>query len=304
MRTLIALLCLTTVSCAQNNDLPPNLRALRDQDYVGAGNKRQMLDLYLPKDKPAKPLPLVVYIHGGGWEGGAKEPPGVLLHFLKDNRYAGASLNYRLTDQGAWPAQIHDVKAAIRWLRAHASEHGIDKERIAVFGISAGGHLVSMLGTSGGVKELEGDLGDSDAESSRVTCVLDFCGPSNFITFPGKGSIIDGDDPKSAVAKLLGGPLSQKQDIARAASPVTYVTKDDPPFLLIHGSADNLVPYAQATEFDAALEKAGVSSQLITGTNAPHVFFNAELVQIMADFIDKHLSGKDVTIPEKAISVP
>ncbi|MBL9132556.1 MAG: alpha/beta hydrolase [Verrucomicrobiaceae bacterium] len=298
MRSLLTLLAFVSLSCAQT----PDFRVLKDQDYTGAKNERQMLDLYLPKEKPAKPLPLVVYIHGGGWEGGAKQPPGVLLHFIRESRYIGASLNYRLTNEASWPAQIHDVKAAIRWLRGHAAEHGIDKERIAVFGISAGGHLVSLLGTSGGVKELEGDLGDFDRESSRVSCVLDFCGPSNFLTFYGKGSIIKADDPQSAIAKLLGGPLSQRMDAGRAASPVNYVTKDDPPFLLIHGTADNLVPYAQATEFDAALEKAGVSSTLITGTDAPHVFFTPELVQIMGDFIDKHLSGKDVTITEKAIS--
>lgn len=291
----LLVLALPALACSQPL---PGFKVLRDLDYVGAGNKRQTLDLYLPETKTTKPRPLVVYIHGGGWENGSKDQAGVLSNLIKDRNYAGASINYRLTNEAVWPAQIHDCKAAIRALRSHAAENQIDPEKIAVFGISAGGHLVSMLGVTGGVKELEGDLGPNLSQSSRVTCVLDFCGPSNFFTLPSQGTTINMDDPKTAVSKLLGGTIKNKPAAARNASPVTYLTSDDAPFLLIHGDKDPLVPYAQATEFDAALEKAKIPSILLTGTNRGHVFFSEQLFERMRAFLDRHLLGKDVQVPE------
>lgn len=288
--------CLVTLGAclmaqAAPSPAPEGYIAVRDLDYAGEDNPRQKLDLYLPEKPPGKLLPLIAYIHGGGWEGGSKDEAGVTLHFIKQGGYAGASIGYRLTHEAHWPAQVYDVKAALRWLKLHAKDHGIDPDRIALFGISAGGHLVSLLGTSHGVKSLEGDVG-KPGDSVRPVCIANFCGPANFLTFYGKGSIIDADKPGSAIAKLFGGPMSKHLEEARAASPVTYVTKDDPPFLHIHGSADNIVPYAQAEEFDAALDKAGVSSTLLTGRDAPHVFFSKDLIDNMQTFFDKHLQGK------------
>lgn len=276
-------------------------QTLKNIDYVGAGNPRQMLDLYLPSTSGGAPRPLVVYIHGGGWESGSKDQAQVLMGLIRGTPCAGASLNYRLTHEAQWPAQIHDCKAAIRWLRAHAKEHNLDPEKISAFGISAGGHLVSMLGVTGGVKELEGSLGEHLDQSSRVTCVLDFCGPSNFLTFGGKGSIIDVNDPKGALAKLIGGPLKDHEPQGRNASPVNYITSDDAPFMIIHGDKDNIVPYSQAAEFDTALEAAHIPSILITGTDGGHVFFSQPLIERMRTFNDRHLLGKDVQIPEGAV---
>jgi acetyl esterase/lipase len=281
---------------------PPGFKALLNQDYVGEGNTKQMLDLYVPESPSDTPRPLVVYIHGGGWQKGSKDQAAPLFELIKGKPFVGASVGYRLTDEAMWPSQIHDCKAAIRWLRAHAREHGIDAEKIAVYGISAGGHLVSMLGvTSSGDKELEGALGSHLDQSTRVTCVLDFCGPSNFLTFGGKGSTIDPDDPNAALAKLIGGPLKDKQDAGRNASPATYISSDDPPFLLIHGDKDPLVPYTQAQEFDAALDAAKVPATLLTMTRGGHVFFNAPLNNHMRNFLDRHLLGKAVEIPEGPI---
>lgn len=299
---LLALSFPLLTQCQGASTLPAGFHAVRNLDYVGLGNQRQMLDLYLPDAKADKPHPLVVYIHGGGWETGSKDEADVLVELIKGGTpYAGASINYRLTDQAPWPAQIHDCKAAIRWLRAHAQEYNLDPDKIAVFGISAGGHLVSMLGVTGGVKELEGTLGQHLDQSSRVSCVLDFCGPSNFLTFGGKGSVIDPDDPKGAMARLIGGPLKDRQDVARNASPVTYITPDDAPFLIIHGDKDPLVPYAQATEFDAALEAAHIPSTLLTGTDGGHVFLSGPLFERMNAFNARHLQGKNVQIPEGAV---
>jgi len=299
---LLALSFPLLAQCQKASPPPPGFRAVRNLDYVGSGNPRQMLDLYLPGAAADQPHPLVVYIHGGGWEAGSKDEAEVLVGLIKGGTpYAGASLNYRLTDQAPWPAQIHDCKAAIRWLRAHAQEYHLDPDKISVFGISAGGHLVSMLGVTGGVKELEGDLGQHLDQSSRVTCVLDFCGPSDFLTFGGKGSIIDPDDPKGALAKLIGGPLKDHQETGRKASPVTYITPDDAPFLIIHGDKDTIVPYAQATEFDTALKAAHVPAILLTGTDGGHVFLSGPLVERMYAFNARHLQGKDVQVPAGAV---
>jgi acetyl esterase/lipase len=282
---------------------PPGVKAIHDVDYVGEGNQRQMIDLYVPDTKAEKPRPLIVFIHGGGWENGSKAGCGVIFNFMKGGAYAGASLNYRLTDQAIWPAQIHDVKAGIRWLRAHATEHNFDPERIGVMGISAGGHLVSLLGVTGGVKELEGTLGAHAGTDSRVQCVIDFCGPSDFLTFGSQGSTSNVDDPKSAPGKLLGGGVKDKQDTARAVSPVTYITKDDAPFLIVHGDKDNLVPLDQAHEFREALGKAGVPAALITGKGGGHVFFTKDLFDRMQDFLDARLLGKAVQVADGEVTV-
>lgn len=300
---VLALASLTLSACAQTPP-PPGFIALRNLDYAGQGNSRQKLDLYLPEKPADKPLPLIAYIHGGGWEGGDKSDTGLLFELIKSGGYAGASIGYRFTDQGPMPVQIHDVKAAMRWLNAHAKAHGIDSAKIGLTGISAGGHLVSLLGTSQGVAELDGSVG-TPGELPKITCVANFCGPANFLTFNKPGtSIIVGDKPGSALFKLFGGPMSQHPVEAKAASPVTYVSSDDPPFLHIHGTADNLVPYAQAQEFDAALEKAGVSSTLLTGKDAPHVFFSADLLSKMRVFFDKHLQGKPGEIKEGPVTLP
>ena len=297
---LIAVLCAPVMTNAAPPS-PPGFLALRDLDYAGQNNPRQKLDLYLPEKPSEKPLPLIVYIHGGGWEGGSKNEPGVLLHFIQKG-YAGASIGYRLTNEAKWPAQIHDVKAAMRWLKAHAKDHGFDAEKIGLFGISAGGQLVSLLGTSDGVSELDGNVGTAGT-LPKIACVANFCGPANFLTFPGKGSIIDSEKSGTAITKLFGGPMSQHLAEAKAASPITYVSQDDPPFLHIHGAADTLVPLSQAEEFDAALDKAGVSSTLLTGEGAPHVFFSPDLVSKMQTFFDHHLQGKPNNVQQGPVLV-
>lgn len=304
MRYLLFLnFCLLLTACAQTPP-PEGFIALRDLDYAGTGNARQKLDLYLPEKRPDKPLPLIVYVHGGGWEMGDKSDTGLLFQLIEKGGYAGASLGYRLSQEARWPAQIHDVKAALRWLGANAEKHGIDATSIGLAGISAGGQLVSLLGTSQGVAELEGEIGTAKGTTPKIRCVANFCGPANFLTFAGKGSAIDSEEPRTAITRLFGGPLSQHRAVARMASPVTHISGDDPPFLHIHGTADTLVPYAQAEEFDAALEKAGVSSTLLTGKEAPHVFFSADLLHKMQTFFDKHLRDKAGEVMEGLVTLP
>jgi acetyl esterase/lipase len=279
---------------AQTRPLPPGVEALRDLPYAETDNPRQKLDLFLPKARKGdKPLPVIVFIHGGGWRGGDKNGGiGNVGRFVESGEYAGASIGYRLTDEAQWPAQIHDCKAAIRWIKAHAKEYNLDATKIGVWGTSAGGHLVSFLGTSGDVKELEGTLGKHLDQNSSVTCVMNFFGPENFLSMVRQPSTVDrtkgGDYPE---ALLLGGPVQEKEAAAKEASPVTHVSKGDAAFFTAHGTKDPLVPFAQAQEIHAALQKAGVPSLLQEMTNGGHGFRSPILDERVKQFFDLHLRG-------------
>jgi acetyl esterase/lipase len=278
----------------QARPVPPEIEALRDIAYADTENARQKLDLYLPKvRKGDKPLPVIVFIHGGGWRGGDKSGGiGNVWRFVQSGEYAGASIGYRLTDEAQWPAQIHDCKAAIRWIKAHAKEYNLDATKIAVWGTSAGGHLVSHLGTSGDVKELEGTLGKHLDQNSSVTCVVNFFGPENFLSMVRQPSTIDRTQGKDyPEALLLGGPVSEKEAVTKEASPVTHVTKGDAAFFTAHGTKDPLVPFAQGEEIHAALTKAGVPSLLQEMTNGGHGFKSPLLDERVKQFFDLHLRG-------------
>lgn len=276
-----------------------------DIAYADNDNPRQKLDLYLPKKRSNdKPLPVLVYIHGGAWKAGSKADGARSLEpYVASGDYAGVSVGYRLTNEAQWPAQIHDCKAAIRWIRAHAKEHNLDPDHIGVWGASAGGHLVSMLGTSGGVPELEGRLGSNLQQGSRVTCVVNFFGPENLITMSTQESTVNRTTRDYAEALLIGGRVQDMPDAAKRASPVTYITKDDPPFLTAHGTADLTVPFPQATELHQALKKAGVSSTLLTMKNGGHGFGSKSLDEAVKRFLDKHLRGIDAKIEDQTIEV-
>jgi acetyl esterase/lipase len=264
--------------------LPAGVVALRDVPYVEGGHERNRLDLYLPETANGH-LPLIVWIHGGGWQGGSKENcPAV--GFVKKG-YVVASVNYRLSQHAIFPAQIEDCKAAIRWLRANAAKYHIDAEHVGVWGGSAGGHLVALLGTTGAVKELEGPGGNSD-QSSRVQCVVDWFGPTDFVSWD--------PDFNTAVYKmitnLLGVSAQENKEKARKASPLNYVGKDSAPFLIVHGDQDKLVPLGQSEVFAQALKKAGVEAELDVIPDAGHggkAFSSPERLQHIVDFFAKHL---------------
>ena len=265
--------------------LPPGARLVRDLEYARTVSKSLKLDLFLPpKDK--QPVPVVVWIHGGGWRVGNKgDCPFV---WLAGQGYAVVSIDYRLTHEAIFPAQIHDCKAAIRWVRAHAAEYGLDPARVGAAGISAGGHLVALLGTSGGVKELEGDLGNNLKYSSKVQAVVDFCGPA---VFTGEAPLPNDVEQRRdrAVVKLLGGSLHENQEKARLASPSTFVGKDDPPILIVHGDQDEVVPVNQSIVFADMLKKAGVDVTLSIIKGAPHFVITPDTLTLALKFFDKHL---------------
>jgi acetyl esterase/lipase len=228
--------------------------------YIHAAGLQQQLDLYLPTNQ--KNMPLIVYVHGGGYGHGDKFGDSLNpneLQLLWDG-YAMASINYRLTPAAIWPAQIEDCKAAIRWLKANAEQYGYDLNRIGVIGESAGGQLVAMLGTTSGSKKF--DVGESLDVSSDVTCAVDLFGPTDF-TAPEMSS--DG----GALA-LMGGPIQDHLDLARSASPIYYIHTDEPPMLVIHGTADHLVPFLQSERLVDAVEKAGAPFYFHTVVGAGH----------------------------------
>jgi acetyl esterase/lipase len=215
--------------------------------------------------------------------------------------YFTANIEYRLSGEAIFPAQVHDCKAAIRYLRAHAEEYRLDPHRIGVWGASAGGCLAALLGTSGGVEALEGSEGFAN-QSSAVQAVVDLFGPADIASMgdPDKGdfpSAMDHNAADSPESKLLGGPVQQKLEQARAASPLTYVDKSDPPFLIFHGDRDDHVPYSQSVKLCRALQKAGVESSLITVKGGGHGFDdksdppNSKVLQMALEFFDRHLKG-------------
>ena len=279
-----------------------SFKIIENVPYADTDNPRQQIDLFLPRQQlDDKPLPIVAFIHGGGWRKGSRRSG---LNFIgpivQTRKYIGASIGYRLTDEAIWPAQIHDCKAAIRWLRANAGMYGGDSNKIVVAGSSAGGHLVALLGTSGDVAELEGDLGDWGEKSSRVNGVINFFGPSNFTSMGGWHN-----NPDSPESILLGGPVQENMDTARSASPITYVTKDDPPFLTIHGTNDALVPFEQSVELTDSLQKAGVLARLIPiqdgGHGRPHV---SELDERIRLFLENQFDGRHHEISTESIPSP
>ena len=242
---------------------PLGIVFLHDVVFGKGGEHDLHAEIAYPKDASV-PLPAVIYIHGGGWIGGSyKQSP--ILH-LAQAGYFAASIEYRLDDVAKWPAQIEDCKLGVRWLRANANRYHVDPNRIGVWGASAGGHLVACLGTMADVREYEED-GGYPGVSSAVQAVVDFYGPTDFVT-PGTYT----PQAIQLTEGLFGVPHDQNPDLWKSGSPVFYVKAGDPPMLLVHGDSDTLVPLTQSIVFDAALTKAGVPHQFLVVKNAGHGF--------------------------------
>jgi acetyl esterase/lipase len=271
------------LGAAAQTAVPPGVQAWRDLAYVEGGHARQRLDLYVPEQ--GEKLPLVVWIHGGGWEGGDKKD--CLTLPLTTQGFAAASIGYRLSQHAIFPAQIEDCKAAIRWLRAHAAEYRLDPQRIGAFGISAGGHLTALLGTSGEVKEF--DVGAHLDQSSRLQAAADMCGPTDLRRFTEHPSVISRDAPNSLFTRLFGGPVLEKTEQVRRFNPITWVSADDPPFLVLHGGKDTLVPYQQSELLVAALQGAGVAVDYHFEKDGGHVFLPPPVVEKIAAFFRRTL---------------
>ena len=243
--------------------------------YVDDGNARHKLDLYVPNNV-STPIPLIVWIHGGGWQSGDKQlgPNSHPLRYAR-NGYAVASINYRLSDEAIFPAQIYDCKAAVRWLRANAAQYNLDPTRFGAWGQSAGAHLASLVGTSNDVTDLEGTLGGNTQYSSRVQAVVDWYGPTDLLQQTAQ-LMQNGcpnpnhDVPDSPESRLIGCPIQTCPAAVQRANPLVYVTRDDPPFFIEHGTADCVSAPGQSQIFQALFQSVGHDSSLTILQGAAH----------------------------------
>ena len=267
--------------------LPEGVEVERDLEYARPGGKALRLDLYRPR-KADHALPVIVWVHGGAWSGGDKSNcPAVRM---ATRGYAVASVGYRLSGEAIFPAQIEDCKAAIRWLRARAKQNNLDADRFGAWGSSAGGHLVALLGTSGQMKDF--DKGENLECPSRVQAVCDFFGPTDFLQMGAHalpGSRLKHDFPGSPESRLIGGPIQQNPEKVARANPITYVRKGNPPFLIMHGDKDPVVPFHQSQILYDTLKKAGVEVQLHPVQGAGHGFGGRAINDMVDAFFDKHL---------------
>jgi acetyl esterase/lipase len=259
----------------------------------------QKLDLYLPQS--SGPYPLVLIVHGGGFIFGDKDDqlskPGT--DYLLNRGYAVAVVNYRLSGEAKAPAQIHDLKTSVRWLRSHAREYNLNPDKFGAWGSSAGGNLVALLGTSYGVPALEGaDLGCA-SESSRIQAVVNWFGPIDFLLmdqqFAGNPKAQTHNAPGSPESSLIGAPIQTRPDLVKAINPITYISPATSPFLIQHGTADKLVPPQQSQMlYDALKHTIGPDKVRLTLLeNAPHgggqQFWDSKNVDIVFGFLDKFL---------------
>ena len=291
---VIPFLIFNATSCyAQNNPVidafPQGTILKANIPYNGDTLQKHLLDIYLPANAKAN-LPLVIFIHGGGWLSNDKYADiGYMKKTVAEivaSGFALASIDYRFSTQAVFPAQMQDCNRAISFLYDNAENYGFDKKRFAVMGFSAGGHLASLVGLSKN-NDVENFFMAGSSKSFKVKAVVDFYGPAELVLFPGA------DDAKSPEAILIGAAPLARPDLAKAASPVTYVDKDDPPFLIIHGEKDQLVSTRQSKLLSAWLNVAGVANELIIVKDAPHfgVMFDADDIRnkVMA-FLKKQLN--------------
>lgn len=256
----------------------------RDVAFRKTDHRPLRLDVYLPEG--SGPHPVLVWVCGGGMVSLERDLAPELAGWIVERDFALVAVEYRVTSEAIFPAQIHDVKAAVRWVRAHADDYGFDPDRVGAWGDSAGGYLASLVGTSAG-KE---DFGDAEARpghADRVAAVCAYCPPTDLANWP---------NPQKAVYKLLGGWPDEKPDVARWASTTIYVGPDSPPHLLVHAEEDDVVPLEQSRRLAEALEAAGVEVDLYVAPGAAHggpalSADGGELRARVAAFFERHLAG-------------
>lgn len=263
----------------------PEIAVERNLVYGRGGGAELKLDLAMPKAGDG-PFPAIVFLHGRGWREGDRQEMNHFIEGVARMGYVGVTVEYRLVPLARFPAPVEDCKAAVRWLRANAGEYRIRPERIGVVGFSAGGHLACMLGVTGEKDGLEGTGGNPD-QPSRVQAVASFFGPTDFSTRDWPRDL-----EREVIVPFLGASFADKSDVYQRASPITYVTKDAPPFLLFHGTEDELVPVDQSKRLAQKLKSFGVPVQLVLLEGEHHGFTDAknqESMKKMMDFLAERL---------------
>lgn len=284
----LLLVSLSAVAAAQTPEAAPlKIRTARDVVYTTIGENKLKLDLAYP-DEGDGPYPGLVVIHGGAWRAGDKAQMRDLLDRFAKQGYVAMSPQYRFCPKEVFPAQVHDVKTALRWLRAHAADYRLDPDRVGAMGFSAGGHLALMLGVTDADDGLEGDVA-ADAPDTRVQAVVNYFGPTDLLAddIP--------DVSKPLVKDFLGGEPKDKEALAKQASPLTFVTKDDPPILTFQGTKDPLVPHTQAVKLEEALTKAGGQGRVELIINGGHGDWGGPEIERTfretSQFFERHLKA-------------
>lgn len=289
------------------------VKIVKDLEYATYQDRGEtkplLLDLYLPQTQSQTPMPLIIYIHGGGWREFSKEIcPG---ETVAQQGWAIACINYRYSTEALFPAQIHDAKGAVRWLRASAAEYNLDPDRFGAWGASAGGHLSALLGTSEGVDYLEGNQGNL-AYSSGVQAVCNWYGPTDFTQVTPAF-----DEPVSpqvlkkyrgtpwylytvVTSLLIGGSVAENQELAQAANPINYIDSQDPPFMVVHGVLDRIVPINQSEILVKALQSKSVPVTFVRKPEMTHSYqgengekFDPKLIDLALDFFAETLNNND-----------
>jgi acetyl esterase/lipase len=285
MRThVIASLCLLASFADPLTETMAIEPTYSDIEYAVVGKHRLRLDIYQPT-ATQKP-PLIVWVHGGAWRAGSRN--SVPIRELVGHGFTIASVDYRLSPVAKFPAQVHDIKAAIRFLRANAEEYKFDTREIFIAGASAGGHLAALVGVTNGVKELEGNVGEHLGESSDVQRIVSFYGASNLQTILSQSTPHGLSVRKPALDLLLGGQPDAEPERARLASPVAHVDRTDPPLLLIHGDQDPQMPINQAHELHGRYKAFGLPIQFEVVHGAAHGgrgFYESEMLNRVAEYL-------------------
>jgi len=266
---------------------------VKDVEFANVNGQSLKLDLHLPANP--KGSSLVVWIHGGGWRAGSKN--ACYISWLSQYGYTVASISYRFTNVAQFPAQLHDCKGAVRWLRAHAGEYGYLVDQIAISGASAGGHLAALMGTTGGIKKLEGTVGGNLDQSSRVQAIADYFGATDFV-LRSKTQPSRANKEGSVVYNLLGGGADEKVKLAKQASAAYHVSKDDPPLLIFHGDMDRTVLLDQSQAIERVYMKAGLQVKLHVLEGSGHggtEFFTDANGKRLYDFLQANLKDTEVT---------
>ncbi|MDE0263783.1 MAG: alpha/beta hydrolase [Bryobacterales bacterium] len=284
----MGVLCLALVSsiAAQASDRKPD--QITAIPFAEVDGRELLLDLYLPAltDRP----PLVVYVHGGAWRSGSRSR--MPLTYLIEDGFAVASVDYRLSPEAKFPAQIHDIKAAIRFLGAKATVFGYDADAIGIAGSSAGGHLAALVGVTNGHSQLEGNVGSHLGESSDVHAVVSYFGASNLLTILSQSTPKGLDVRVPALKLLLGGLPEDHGGAARLASPVHHVDVSDPPLYLLHGDQDPQMPINQAHELHGAYQSKGlpvIFDVVYGGGHGGDSFHDAARSRSVSEFLSEHL---------------
>ncbi len=277
------------------NVFPPGTIIHDNVPYNNDTDPRHLLDLYLPANAKGK-VPLVIFVHGGGWISNDKYADmGYMKKTIAEivsSGFALASIDYRLATQAVFPALIQDCNRATSFLYDNANKYGLDRTRFAVMGFSAGGHLASLMGLAKN-NNVAAFFMPKTTKAFSFKAVVDFYGPSELT------SLKSSEDPKSPEATLIGAAPLARPDLAKVASPVTYVDKNDPPFLILHGEKDNIVPNQQSKLLHAWLDLVGVPNELIIVKDAPHfgaMYDVDEIRNKVIGFLKKHLNSSEKNI--------